>query len=138
MNDDNLAVCIRAQRDLFGGGRLELADEVIAPDFVDHEAPDGAPGGPEGVRRTVAWLRGAFSDLSYEVEDAIAAGDRVAVRCTASGTHDGEFMGRSATHRRFAVKHTHWFRVDGGLIAEHWAVRDDLGMMRQLGLGEAR
>jgi steroid delta-isomerase-like uncharacterized protein len=134
----NVDLCIRAQRELFGAGRLELADELIAPDCVDHGAPGGpdggAPRGPEGIKGVVRWLRAGFPDLSYEVDDAFGDGDRVALRCTARGTHAGEFLGRPPTGRTFAVQHIHLFRVRDGRIAEHWACRDDVGMMRQLGL----
>jgi predicted ester cyclase len=58
----------------------------------------------------------------------------VAIRGTASGTHEGdELWGIPPTGKRFAVEQVHWFRVAEGKLAEHWAVRDDLGMMRQLG-----
>jgi len=136
----NVELCVRAQRELFGGGRLELADELIAPDCIDHGAETGpersgaAPRGPDGIRGVVGWLRAAFPDLAYEVEDAFGGGDRVAVRCVARGTHEGEFLGRAPTGRSFAVQQIHVFRVEDGRIAEHWACRDDAGMMRQLGL----
>ena len=51
-----------------------------------------------------------------------------------SAVHNGEFMGRPATGKAFATEHIHLFRMEDGRVAEHWAVRDDLGMMRQLGL----
>ena len=78
------------------------------------------------------WLHSAFSDIAYDVEDAIAEGDRVALRVTMRGTHTGDFLGRPATGNRFATAHVHVFRVADERIAEHWAVRDDLGLMRQL------
>ncbi len=139
----NVDLCVRAQRELFGAGRLELADELIAPDCVDHggESAPGGPGreadaarGPDAIKTVVRWLRGAFPDLTYEVEDAFGDGDRVALRCTVRGTHQGEFLGRPPTGRSFAVGQIHLFRVRDGQIAEHWACRDDVGMMRQLGL----
>ncbi len=138
-------LCVRAQVELFGAGRLELADEVIAPDCIDHggdtgPARDGgepsAPRGPEGIKGVVRWLRGAFPDLAYDVEDAFgdSDGDRVALRCIARGTHQGEFLGRAPTGRTFAAEQIHVYRIDDGRIAEHWACRDDVAMMRQLGL----
>lgn len=138
----NIELCTRAQLELFGEGKLELADELIAPECVDHGAESGPSGdgrssegsGPDGIRGIVQWLRGAFPDLSYEVEDSFGDGDRVALRCRVSGTHQGEFLGRPGTGRRFAVEHIHLYRVRDGQIAEHWAARDDVGMMRQLGL----
>jgi len=58
----------------------------------------------------------------------------VAVRGTCSSTHEGELMGIAPTGKRFAAQQSHWFRVVDGRLAEHWAVRDDLGMLRQLGI----
>ncbi|MGB0098437.1 MAG: ester cyclase [Solirubrobacteraceae bacterium] len=139
----NVDLCMKVQRELFGAGRLELADELIAADCVDHGAENspseagraaGAQRGPEAIKGVVRWLRGAFPNLSYEIEDAFGDGDRVAIRCTARGTHQGEFLGRQPTGRSFAVQQIHTFRVSDGQIAEHWAARDDAGMMRQLGL----
>jgi predicted ester cyclase len=125
---------VRAQREIFGGGEVGLVDELIAPGCVDHSAPPGTPAGPEGIRATVGWLHSVFDELDYEIEDVFGAGDRVAVRATFSGVHSGELFGNAPTGRRFSVSHIHVYRVEDGRIAEHWATRDDLGMMRQLGL----
>ncbi len=134
--DRNVEVCVRANQELFGGGRLELAEQLFAPGFVDHGAPDGAPAGPAGPKATVGMIHAGVEDLSYEIEDAFGAGDRVALRVTMRGVHAGEFFGIPATGRRFSLKQIHIFRVADGKIAEHWPVRDDLGMMRQLGVIE--
>ncbi len=76
----------------------------------------------------------AFPDTRFDIEDIIADGDMVAIRGTASGTHKGgELWGIPPTGKRFAVEQVHWLRVAEGKVAEHWAVRDDLGMMHQLG-----
>ena len=137
----NVDLCTEAQRELFGAGRIELADALIAADCVDHGIEVGpgrddaaiVPRGPEGIKAVVQWLRGSFPDLCYEIEDAFGAGDRVALRCIARGTHTAEFLGRAPTGRSFAVQQIHIFRVRDGKIAEHWACRDDAGMMHQLG-----
>ena len=74
-----------------------------------------------------------FPDHRFDIEDA-ADGDTVAVRGTCSGTHEGALWDIPPTGERFAVQQSHWFRVSDGKVAEHWAVRDDLGMLRQLGI----
>ncbi len=89
------------------------------------------------MRETMAWLREAFADLSFDVEDVIEEGGKVVIRATLSGRHVGAAGPLAAfpvTNREFSVQHIHIFRVADGLIAEHWACRDDLGHMRQLGL----
>lgn len=137
---NNVDLCIRTQTELFGAGRFELADALVGPNCVDHGAETGpggnadAPKGPDGIKGVVRWLRGAFPDLSYEIHDAFGANDRVVLRCTARGTQTGEFLGHAPTGREFAVQQIHVFRVEDGRIAEHWACRDDVRMMRQLGL----
>jgi steroid delta-isomerase-like uncharacterized protein len=134
-------LCVRAQTELFGAGRLELAGELIAPGCVDHGLQTGPPAagrdpgrGPEAIRSVVRWLRGAFPDLAYDVEDVFGDSDRVALRCTTRGTHTGEFLGHAPTGRSFSVQQIHIFRIEDGRIAEHWACRDDVAMLRQLGL----
>lgn len=136
----NVEICTRAQTELFGAGRLELADELVTPDCIDH-GPEVGPHeghgpaiGRDGVRSSVQWLRGAFPDLAYEIHDAFGDADRVALRTTARGTHSGEFLGRPGSGRSFEVQQVHVFRLENGQIAEHWAGRDDVRMMFQLGL----
>ncbi|HEX2503657.1 MAG TPA: ester cyclase [Miltoncostaeaceae bacterium] len=85
----------------------------------------------------MAWLREAFADLSFDVEDVIWEGGKVVIRATVSGRHvgaAGPLPSFPVTNRGFSVQHIHTFRVVDGLIAEHWACRDDLGHLRQLGL----
>jgi len=139
----NVELCVTVQRELLGAGRMELADELIGADCIDHGGESGphvagreagVPRGPEGIKGVVGWLRSAFPDLTYEIEDAFGTGDRVAIRCVARGTHRGEFLGRPPTGRSFATQQIHIFRVTDGQIAEHWGARDDAGMMHQLGL----
>lgn len=80
------------------------------------------------------WLRTAIPDLHYTIEDVIAEGDTVAGRVTMSGTHHGPYMGIPPTGRSFRVAEMHFVRFRDGKGIEHRAVRDDLGMMRQLGV----
>jgi predicted ester cyclase len=127
-------VAMRAAIDYYGAGRYDLAEACVTADYVDHEAPAGTPNGPEGANAVLRWLRGAFEDLSYEVLDVFADGDRVAARIATRGTHTGEFLGSPATGRRFDIDSIHIYRIEGDKVAEHWAKRDDVGMAQQLGL----
>jgi predicted ester cyclase len=79
-------------------------------------------------------LRTAFPDLHFTIEDLVGEGDTVAGRVTMSGTHLGPFQGIPPTGRSFQQAHMHFVRFRDGKAIEHRAVRDDLGMMRQLGL----
>lgn len=114
-------------------GDVGDADELIAPGYVNHEAAPERRAGPEGFRASVAVLRRMFADLRFEVDDVIEGGDRVVIRCRMTGRHVGQFLGFAGTGRRFSANHIHIFRVVDGKVHEHWACRDDLGMMREVG-----
>ena len=85
----------------------------------------------------------SFPDWKMTIDRLIARGDDVVVLMTVTGTHKGVsqrpvnggvYLGVAPTGKSFSVLHTHWFIVKDGLIVEHRATRDDLGMSRQLGL----
>jgi predicted ester cyclase len=78
-------------------------------------------------------LAAAFSDRRWEIHQAIAEGDTVVLHCTFSGRHTGPFMGLAPTNRPFAFGQVHIVRFQDGKGIEHRAVRDDLGLLRQLG-----
>jgi predicted ester cyclase len=73
-------------------------------------------------------------DHRFEVDDAVADGQTVALRGTMTGTHEGKLMGIAPTGKRVAAQRSHWFRVEVGKLVEHWAVRDDLSTLHQLGV----
>ena len=123
---------------LMNQGELALADELVSADFLNHDAPPGAPPGPAGLRQIVTMLRTAFPDLHQEIEEMVAEGDTVVFRTTMRGTHSGPFMGIAPTGRRVEQQQIHIFRFADGKTVEHRAVRDDLGMLQQLGVVPAR
>jgi predicted ester cyclase len=131
---DNKQIALRVLEELFEKGNLDAADELIHPDFVNHEAPPDNPQGPEGLKETVSWLRRLWGPMHADIEDVICEGDRVAARVTMHGKHLGEFLGQEPTGKEFAVEHIHIWRMDDGKVIEHWSVRDDLGQALQLGL----
>ena len=130
---ENRAVVMRYVEEVWNGHDLGAIDRLVSPEYVNHAA------GTEeyrhgGARRAVEWMLCVFPDHRFEVEDAAADGQTVALRGTMVATHEGELMGIAPTGRRVAARQSHWFRVADGKLAEHWAVRDDLGMLRQMGV----
>src|SRR5919206_3569999 len=130
---ENKAIMRRLYEEIFNEGKLELADELVAPEMVNHTAP-GAPRGPVPVKGLVAMLRRAFPDHHIAIEDMVAEGDKVVMLNTYSGTHEGEFMGIAPTGKRFVQRQVHVMRFADGKAVEHWGLRDDLGQMQQLGV----
>jgi predicted ester cyclase len=132
---------------LMGSGDLADLRDVYTADAINREAmnepPDTRGTGPAAMYATARWLRGAFSELAWEIHDAVQDADLVVVHATMSGRQTGPFVAYAPDGtiaavfpplgRRFAVTQTHWFRMRDGRVAEHWANRDDLGMGQQLG-----
>ena len=117
----------------FSQGKLEVLNDVFAPNFVEHQ--DGfVPPNVEGVKGAIVSLRTAAPDLKLTIEEIIASGEKTWARITGRGTHRGPFMGRPATGRPFAITVIDICRFENGKIVEHWGVADRLSMMAQLGL----
>ncbi len=116
----------------FATGDVERVGELVTEDFVDHGAPPWAPQGRAGYVRILRFLTETLH-LRYELHDVVAAGDKVAVRATAHGVHNTGHLGFPATGRPYAMPTMHLYRASGGLLAEHWGVRDELSVLWQVG-----
>jgi predicted ester cyclase len=122
----------------FNGGDLGVIDTVTAPEFVNRNALPGTPPGPEGHREVVERLRTAFPDARFEIEHLVRDGDTVICVGTMAGTHEGTLLGVAATGRKVRWRQCHLYRFDAsGRTVEHDAIRDDAGLMRQFGAGDA-
>jgi len=105
-------------------GQLDRIEEFVHPEFVDHSAPPGLPGGPEGVRAILGAIRQAFPDHDADVIHLVAEGDLVATHKTFTGTHTGDFFGMAPTGKRGTIRVIDIVRYRDGLVAEHWNVVD--------------
>src|SRR5215204_4767351 len=84
------------------GRDLGVLDQVFASDFHWHGNSLGEVAGLENFKQVIAPLFAAFPDMTIEVEDLIAEGDKVACRFTAHATHTGDLMGIPATGKSVA------------------------------------
>jgi steroid delta-isomerase-like uncharacterized protein len=135
MSEQNKALARRVVDELFVGGNLDLADELVTQDFVGHDVAAPEPiRGPEGLKEQAKGYRDAFPDLSLKIEDQTAEGDRVATRWTATGTHKGDLFGIAPTGKQATIEGVTIDRFSGGKIAESWDIWDALGLMQQLGV----
>ncbi len=114
--------------------KLNLLDEITAPNAVEHAVPPGMPPTVEGTKMFFGMMFAAFPDLKYTVEDTIGEDDRIAQRVTAHGTMKGDFLGMPATGKSATWSEMHIVRVKDGRVVEHWGIVDQVGMMTQLGL----
>ena len=131
--EENKQLC-REYFDAFLKRDTEWMERHIAPTFVRHDP--GLPfevRGPEGVAQLHDALMPAFPDMELPLEDFVAEGEKVLVRLTIHATHTGDFGELAATGKRIEVSVLDLFQIRDGVLIEHWALLDNLGMMRQLG-----
>ena len=137
MSEQNKALARRFFLEAFTQGRIELVDELVAPNAVFYNAsvPGGKIIGPEGIRAVVQRYRTAFPKLQFAIDDQIAEGDKVVTRWTWTVTHEGPLMGIAPTGKTATLPGIDIDRYQNGKVVEGWASYDMLDMLRQLGVG---
>lgn len=134
MSDANIELVRRAIVEIASEGKLDVADEIIAPGFVRHDlAGQSMTLGPEGTKRFIGAQRKVFADLAMAIDGAFACGDMVVARYTATGRHAAELMGVAPTGKEVSWRGINLYRIEDGKLAETWQLADMLGVMRQLG-----
>jgi steroid delta-isomerase-like uncharacterized protein len=129
------AIVRRFIEDSFSEGQLDLVDELVADEYVGYDSGTPEPiRGPAELKRTMETYLSAFPDLEFTIHDVACEDDLVAVRWTATGTHEGELMGIEPTGERVENAGMEFDRVRDGQVVETHVVWDALGMLRQLGV----
>lgn len=136
--EENKIIVRRLYEEFFNQGNLAVADELIAPNYVNHSAPPQQVPGPEGVKQRSAALRTAFPDFRNTIEDIVAEGDRVVVRVAARGTHKGMHLGVHPTGKPVMWTGVDIFVIHGGKLMEGWGFFDELSLLKQLGRSTAQ
>jgi predicted ester cyclase len=116
----------------FGDDDIDRIGTLVTDDFVDHGAPPWAPQGRDGYLKIMRFLKDVLQ-IRYEVHEVVADGDLVAARATVHGVHNSGSLGFAPTGRPYAMSTMHMYRAEGGLLAEHWGVRDELSVLWQVG-----
>ena len=113
-------------------GDLDTLEEMLAPDFVDHNLMPGQQPGREGYLRALTEYHAAYSESRYVIEKQLAEGDEVVTTFAASATHDrGEWMGLVPTGKEFKALLVLIHRIVGGKIAEEWSQGSGLAELTQ-------
>ncbi|MBI5869957.1 MAG: ester cyclase [Actinobacteria bacterium] len=124
----------RYLEEVYGNGNLELVDELLDSGIQDHEDfGDQKPAGRTGIKELVKVFRTAFPDIRVSIEDMVAEGEKVFMRCRWEGTHQNEFAGIEATGKHIYFDSMDEIRFNDGVIQEHWGVTDTMGLLAQLG-----
>jgi steroid delta-isomerase-like uncharacterized protein len=132
--EDNKDTVCRYYDEVFNKDNLAMVGDIFASDFVLHGQSSGMPSGHEGLKQIAVNFRAAFPDLHVTVDDMVAENDKVAVRLSATGKHQGVFMGVAPTGKRVTITGITIYRFADSKIAEAWPERSDLGTLRQLGV----
>ena len=119
--------------DVYNQSNLENLDNLLTPDFVYHARGEDV----EGIENFKKWIssdRAAFPDMRFTMVDSIAESGKVASTFVVEGTHDKEFRGIPATHKKFETVGMTVFHFDGNKIKEAWVVVDGLSAALQIGV----
>lgn len=132
MLEENKSLVRRFVDEMLNRRNPAVIDELVAPDFVDHDAPAGQAPGPEGVKKALEEVERSLADLHVRTEHMVAEQDLVVTTDTAEATHVGPFLGFAATGRRLRWTAISMYRIAGGRIAERWGLLDYRALHRQL------
>jgi predicted ester cyclase len=112
---------------------FDLSEEIFAPNFVRYDAGPDQVSRVEDLKHFFAMLHSGFPGFQSTIEDLLSEGDKVALRFTFRGVHQGEFMGIAPTGKEVTMSGIDILRIADGKLVEMWNQEDVLGMMRQLG-----
>lgn len=127
--EENKAI-IRKSIEAINTQNLDILDELMAADYVDHTHQLN----PEGVKQFMNMIFKAFPDWHETIEDIIAEGDKVWVRAKGTGTHTGEWRGLAPTGKKITAMGVNIYRIVNGKGVEGWAVEDWMDAFKQLGV----
>ena len=145
MSAENKTLARRVREEIWNLEKLNVADEIFDADCVNHINDPVTPdfgGGPTGTKQLVTLYRSAFPDAHITIDDILAEGDKVIVRWTGRGTHQGQLLDLAPTNKQVTVTGIDVYRISGGKIQETWVNWDALGLLQQLSavpaLGQAK
>jgi steroid delta-isomerase-like uncharacterized protein len=132
MSDQSIAAVRRLTQEGFVAGNVDVVDEVVAEECVDHDPLPGQGQGRAGQRFACQMVVDGLSNRNTLQDDFLAAGDTVVENWIFQGTHTGEFLGVPATGKQLQVRGIEIWRLADGKIVERWGVVDAAGVMEQL------
>jgi steroid delta-isomerase-like uncharacterized protein len=133
MTEDGKGLVQKVLTEVWDKGHYDAVDEYFADDFVDH-TPGLSGEDREGQKHAAEIMRKAFPDLKTSPADILVEGDRVVLHYHAVGTHEGELMGVSPTHKKVCMGGMSIYRVENGKLKEHWGYFDTANLLQQLGM----
>ena len=130
--EENLAIAKRFFNEVLNEGKFSVLDEILADDVEFSLPTEGALSGKEAVRGYVSYLRGAFSNLNFAIENEVADENKVAIRWHLTGTHSGEFNGVPASGNAIDDYGIDFIDFWGGKIKAIHVIANQLGLMNHI------
>ena len=127
------AVMRRFIGEVINNGDYSALRDLIHPDYV-YRTPGQELRGPQQIEDLFELYRAAFPDLHVQINDLVAAADKIAITITLTATHAGSLTGIDATGRRVKIRGSVFSRFAGGRIVEEWELLDQLSLLEQLGV----
>ena len=119
----NKEVVLRYNKEVLEKGNVDAIHEIIHPDFIDHNLPQGAVQGPQGIINFVIEVfHKAFKDITVETLDQVAEDHKVVTRKTIYGTHIAQFMGIAPSNEQVAIPLIDIIVFKNGQFIEHWSI----------------
>lgn len=121
MQETDAKAAVRRLFDTINQGKLDRLDDCFTPDFINHDPFPDEPAVRGGIQQSIARMRKALPDFHIDVKQIISEDDRVAVQLRATGTQQGEYLGKPPTNQQLVWEGLVLFRVQDGKVAERWA-----------------
>lgn len=125
----------RLYEDVWNGANPDTTDELVHEEYLIHDRDLAAEmQGPELYKALASGTRDVFPDMTITIEDMVTAGEKIALRWTMTGTHQGTMFGVESTGRQVELTAIEINRFEDGKLIETWTQSDQLGLMHQLGV----
>lgn len=124
---------------VWNGDNPDIADELVGSEYTIHDREIAEEmRGPELYKTLASMTRESFPDMAFTIDDAVEEGEKVALRWTMTGTHDGPMFGIEPTGKEVELTAIEINRFEDGALIETWTQSDMLGLMQQLDVVASR
>lgn len=135
MSQDNVTAVRRLFDEVWNKRNVAAVDQILRFDYRHHDPSTPDLGiGSENYKRIMALYTRAFPDLQLTIDDIVDSGEKVAVRWTATGTHEGELNEIAPTRKKVSIAGISILLFEDGKVAEEWVNWDALGMLQEFGV----
>ncbi len=130
-NAEYLKIIRKIMEEGFGKAKLQVIDQYVGENFIEHQF--GAKNGKEGLKNTVIQIHKGLSHLVYVLQRSTTEGDFIWTYYKATAIQTGQFMNMAPSGKQISIDIMDIFRLENGMLVEHWGIPDRFGAMMQLG-----